>query len=471
VSGVPIRTPDQRVRVFVSSTLAELADERAAVRGEIERLHLAPVMFELGARPHPPRDLYRAYLEQSQIFVGIYWQRYGWVAPGETVSGLEDEYVLSHGMPRLLYVRTPAPQREPRLDQLLRRIQSDDTASYKPFRTPEELGRLVGADLALLLGERFTHPGMPTGVVTFLATEIDDRSTGRAPTIDDAADPLARLHDIVRRSITTNGGHVFESTEEVFRAAFAQPIDAVTAAHDLQRTLSKTESSDVGRPAVSVALHSGVAEPRDGGYVGPPLRRVAKLVAAAHGGQVLVSASVTELLGGALPPPLSLRSLGTHRLSDLTRAEEIHQLIMPGLPSDFPELETLDRRRHNLPVQLNSFVGRDQEVANAKQALARSRLVTLTGVGGSGKSRLAVQVAADVAHEFADGAWLVELAPLAQPERVPSAVADVLAIPEDPHRLVLEALVEALQPKNLLLIMDNCEHLLGASADLTARHC
>jgi len=141
-----IRTPDQRLRVFVSSTLAELAEERAAVHEAIERLQLTPVMFELGARPHPPRNLYRAYLEQSHIFVGIYWQRYGWVAPGETVSGLEDEYLLSDGMPRLLYVKAPAEEREPRLGQLLKRIQGEDTASYKSFRTPDELARLVAAD-------------------------------------------------------------------------------------------------------------------------------------------------------------------------------------------------------------------------------------------------------------------------------------------------------------------------------------
>src|SRR5512132_1221025 len=114
--GPSIRTPDQRLRVFVSSTLGELAEERTAVREAIQRLQLAPVLFELGARPHPPRDLYRAYLEQSHIFVGMYWQRYGWVAPGEAVSGLEDEYTLSEGIPRLLYVKTPAPDREPRLD-------------------------------------------------------------------------------------------------------------------------------------------------------------------------------------------------------------------------------------------------------------------------------------------------------------------------------------------------------------------
>jgi predicted ATPase len=150
-----IRTPDQRVRVFVSSTLTELAAERSAVRSVIERLRLTPVMFELGARPYPPRALYRAYLQQSQIFVGVYGESYGWVAPGETISGLEDEYVLSTGLPRLLYVRDRAPDRQPRLSQLLHRIEADDTASYRRFNSPAELERLLADDLMLLLSERF----------------------------------------------------------------------------------------------------------------------------------------------------------------------------------------------------------------------------------------------------------------------------------------------------------------------------
>ena len=292
--GFRIRTPDQRLRVFVSSTLAELAGERVAVREAIERLQLTPVLFELGARPHPPRDLYRAYLEQSQIFVGIYWQRYGWVAPGETVSGLEDEYSLSAGMPRLLYVKAPAAEREPRLDQLVRRIQEDDTASYRPFRTPEELARLVSGDLALLLSERFMTRPMPT--------------------------------------------------------------------------------------------------PR-----------------------------------------------------------------------------TADRPHHNLPVQLSSFVGREAELAELKRMLAGSRLVTLTGVGGSGKTRLAVQAATDLLNEYPDGVWLVELASLTEPARVPSAVATALAVPEDPRQQMAETLADQLRSKHLLLLIDNCEHVLTACADLAAR--
>jgi hypothetical protein len=150
-----IRTPDQRLRVFVSSTLKEMAPERKAVRDAVTRLRLVPVMFELGARPHPPRQLYRAYLAQSHVFVGLYWQSYGWVAPGEEVSGLEDEYLLSGTLPKLIYVKSPAPEREPRLAQMLARIREDDSASYKAFSTPTELRRLVENDLALLLSERF----------------------------------------------------------------------------------------------------------------------------------------------------------------------------------------------------------------------------------------------------------------------------------------------------------------------------
>ncbi|HEX8682145.1 MAG TPA: DUF4062 domain-containing protein, partial [Ardenticatenaceae bacterium] len=150
-----ILTPDQRLRVFVSSTLQELYEERVAAREAITSLHLAPVMFELGARPHPPRDLYRAYLDQSHLFIGIYWERYGWVAPEMDISGLEDEYRLSGNRPKLIYIKDPAPNREPRLAELLDQIREDDHASYKPFRSAAELRSLIENDLAILLTERF----------------------------------------------------------------------------------------------------------------------------------------------------------------------------------------------------------------------------------------------------------------------------------------------------------------------------
>src|SRR3954454_18259571 len=151
-----IRTPDQRLRVFVSSTLKELAPERRVARAAIERLAAAPVMFELGARPHPPRALYRAYLEQSDIFVGLYWESYGWVAPDEAVSGLEGEYTLCPpAMPRLIYIKESGSRRDERLAKLLERIRTDDRASFKYFADDRELGELLVADLAVLLAERF----------------------------------------------------------------------------------------------------------------------------------------------------------------------------------------------------------------------------------------------------------------------------------------------------------------------------
>ena len=150
-----IRTPDQRLRVFVSSTLQELAAERQAVRDAVTRLRLVPVMFELGARPHAPRQVYRSYLAQSQVFVGVYWQSYGRVAPGEQVSGLEDEYLLAAGLPRLIYVKWPAAERESRLAEMLTRIRDAGDVSYQRFSTAAELQRLVENDLAVLLSERF----------------------------------------------------------------------------------------------------------------------------------------------------------------------------------------------------------------------------------------------------------------------------------------------------------------------------
>ncbi len=187
----PILMPDQRVRVFVSSTMEELAAERAAVRDAVDRLHLSPVLFELGARAHPPQSLYRSYLEQSHVFVGVYWQRYGWVAPAMDVSGLEDEYLLAWVKPKLMYVKRPAPEREERLEGLLDRIRAEDDVSYKGFSTADELEGLVAADLALLLSEAFlveADPGtkpsrprftLPGDATTFLgrATELDHLRT------------------------------------------------------------------------------------------------------------------------------------------------------------------------------------------------------------------------------------------------------------------------------------------------------
>ena len=158
-----IRTPDQRVRIFVSSTIQELAPERAVARQTISGMRLSPILFEMGARPHPPRDLYRAYLAQSDVFVGIYWQSYGWMAPTMDISGLEDEFELSEGKPRLIYIKEPAPERQPQLGSLLNRIRASDSAAYQRFETPEQLGVLLADDLAVLLSEHFAAASGPVG--------------------------------------------------------------------------------------------------------------------------------------------------------------------------------------------------------------------------------------------------------------------------------------------------------------------
>jgi hypothetical protein len=193
---VVIRTPDQRLRVFVSSTLAELADERRSVSPAIAALRLTPVMFELGARPYPPRELYRAYLAQSDIFIGLYWQRYGQVGPGMEISGLKDEFERSRALPRLLYVKSPAPDREPRLTDLLAHIR--DEASYRTFRTAAELGQLVRDDLATLLSERFAAARSlvpPTSRTTRSRRSLPAAATslfGREQAIDEVADLIGR---------------------------------------------------------------------------------------------------------------------------------------------------------------------------------------------------------------------------------------------------------------------------------------
>jgi predicted ATPase len=200
-----IRTPDQRIRVFLSSTLRELEPEREAARAAIESLRLAPVMFELGARPHPPRSLYRAYLAQSDIFVGLYWESYGWVAPDEEISGLEDEYRLSGGMPHLIYIKHPAPERDARLTELLNHIKRDDHSSYRGFSTPEELAELIVSDVATLLADRFDASRAPSAApapesalaIPAAYTSIVGRSGEREQLIEMLRTPGVRIITIV----------------------------------------------------------------------------------------------------------------------------------------------------------------------------------------------------------------------------------------------------------------------------------
>jgi predicted ATPase len=295
-----IRTPDQRLRVFVSSTLAEMAEERAAVARAITGLELTPVMFELGARPHPPRDLYRAYLAQSDIFIGLYWQRYGWIGPDMDISGLEDEFRLSVSMPRLLYVKTPAPEREARLTAMIGELQAQGTVSYRSFRTARELGRLVRNDLAVLLSERFA-----------------------------------------------------------------------------------TKDSGTDRSASSAA-------------------------------------------GSARRVPRSLPSIPTLLIGRERDVEEVSRLLeTPG-----------------------------------------ARLVTLTGPGGIGKTRLAVAVGAHLEDRYAQGVAFVALESIAQPELVLPHVATALGASIEGTRSPLDVVAERIAGAAVLLVLDNLEQVVGVGPEL-----
>jgi hypothetical protein len=252
-------TPDQRLRVFISSTLEELAEERAAARRAIRRLRLVPVWYESGARPHPPRSMYRAYVAQSQVFVGIYWQRYGWVAPGMEISGLEDEFRLAAGKPMLLYLKRPAPDQEPGLTAMIDGIRAAGSVSYRAFSTPRELERLLADDLAVLLSESFEgaaigagapglspsgaatpgQAGLPAGTVTFLLTDIEG-STRLWESVPDAMEMALERHNrLLTEVIGGNGGVVMTSRGEgdSFFAVLPSAVAAVEAAGACQGRL------------------------------------------------------------------------------------------------------------------------------------------------------------------------------------------------------------------------------------------
>ena len=477
-----ILTPDQRVRVFISSTLGELAAEQAAARRAIARLHLVPVWYESGARPHPPRSMYRAYLAQSQVFVGIYWQRYGWVAPGMEISGLEDEYRLAAGKPMLLYLKRPAPDIEPRLVAMIDGIRAAGTVSYRTFSTARELERLLADDLAVLLSESFAgaaavavagEPGqadLPAGTVTFLLTDIEG-STRLWESVPEAMEVALERHNrLVTGAVEDHGGMVITSRGEGdgFFAVFPSAVSAVEAAGACQLRLAEEAWPEGAALRVRMGLHTGDARTHGSDRVDhTPINRCARVKAAAHGGQVLVTKTTRDLAGGRLGGGFGLKRLGEFRLRDLAEPELIYQLTHADLPAGFPPIRTLAERTGNLPVQVSSFIGRARELEQAAAALGQARLVTLTGPGGVGKTRLALQAAAQVAPRFADGVWLCELAPVRDPAGVDDAVAAVFSLTTRAGQSTREALVEFLRAKELLLVPDNCEHLLEAAAAVT----
>lgn len=304
------------------------------------------------------------------------------------------------------------------------------------------------------MGPQLDHP------TTFLFTDIEGSTRLWEEQPEAMRSALARHDRLLAEAIAGHRGRVFKTIGDAFCAAFGEPSDAVAAAVAGQRALSRLD----GLPLrVRMALHSGEADERDDDYFGPTVNRVARLLATAHGGQVVVSGEAAARLG-RLDDGLALRDLGSHRLRDLARPIQVHQLVAPELADDFPPLRSLSSLPNNLPLQLSSFIGRERELAAVLERLAEHRLVTLTGIGGAGKSRLALQAAAARLSHDADGAWLVELAPVREPGQVPHAVAATLGLVERPGRSAGELVREHLVGKRLLLILDNCEHLLDQAA-------
>ncbi|HZO91340.1 MAG TPA: tetratricopeptide repeat protein [Chthonomonadaceae bacterium] len=301
---------------------------------------------------------------------------------------------------------------------------------------------------------------LPTGTVTFLFTDIEGSTKLWEEHPEAMRQALAHHDALLQTAVESHNGHVFKTVGDAFCAAFAIAPDALAAALSAQRALT-TEAWPAGLSLrVRMALHTGNAEEQNGDYFGPPLNRVARLLAIGHGGQVLLSQATRDLLPGDAP----LTDKGSHRLKDLQQPEHVFQLAAPDLPSAFPPLRSL--RNTNLPIQSTSFIGREREMAQLKELLASTRLLTLTGTGGCGKTRLALQVAAEVVEDYPDGVWLVELAALSDPSLVVQTVAAVLGLREEPGRSLTETLTDYLQSKSLLLLLDNCEHLVEACARL-----
>ncbi len=320
----------------------------------------------------------------------------------------------------------------------------------------------------------------PAGTVTFLFTDIEGSTRLWQQHPDKMRVALNRHDALLSESIKARGGYIFQIIGDAFCAAFSTANDGLMAALEAQIRLVAENWEGVDSIQVRMALHTGKAEVQVGNYTtgeyvsGLTLSRTARLLSAGHGGQILLSLPTAELVRDQLPKEVSLRDLGSRRLKDLVRPEQVFQVVAPGLPTDFAPLKTLDVYPHNLPVQLSSFIGRVREMGEIKKKLAGTQLLTLTGVGGTGKTRLALQVAAELIDEYPSGVWLVELASLRDPALVEQSVASVFGVHEQPGRSLSDLLVDHMRKKQLLLILDNCEHLIEACSHLATvimRNC
>jgi len=313
--------------------------------------------------------------------------------------------------------------------------------------------------------------------LTFLFTDIEESTMLlRRVGAEVYATVLARHHELIRASLDDFGGVEQATQGDSFFAVFTSPSACVGAAVTMQRAFASTEWPDDARPLVRMGIHTGEASEASTGLVGYEVHRAARIATVGYGGQILLSSAAAGLVEDVLAPEMGLRDLGTHRLKDLGHPETIFQLVVEGLRENFAPLRSLDNPElaNNLPASLTPFIGRAAELDEVRKLVTSSRLVTLTGAGGSGKTRLALQVAAELLDGTGEGVWFVDLAPISDPDQVPAIVISTLQLRQQPDMSALESLVATLKGQNVLITLDNCEHMIGAvakMADVIARSC
>ena len=308
-----------------------------------------------------------------------------------------------------------------------------------------------------------------SAVSTFLFTDIEGSTRLWEEHAGEMGPALAKHDRLLRASVDAHGGSVIKTTGDGMLAVFADAVAAIDAAVAAQRALRDATWDEIGPLRVRMALHAGAAEARDGDFFGPALNRVARILAIAHGGQIICSAVAAVLARDGLPASVDLVDLGSHRLRDIDRPEQIYQVVVSDLDRGFPPLRSLSTRRSNLPVQPTSFVGREKELGEVAALIGRHRLVTLIGTGGTGKTRLMLEAAGRLIDRYEDGVWIAELAPLGDASQIASEVARALGAPEVPGVPALAIVTAFVADKDLLLLLDNAEHLVDGVARFAER--
>ncbi|HWL49077.1 MAG TPA: DUF4062 domain-containing protein, partial [Acidimicrobiia bacterium] len=459
---------DPRLRVFVSSTLGELKSEREAAKSAIKTLRLDPLGIDLGTRDGQDG----LSIADADIFVGIYWQSFGWE------SDLDREYDASSRLPTLIYVKEPAPDREDGLTNLLERARSDGRAAIRAFESPGELAEMLVEDLASVMAERFArtepHPdSLPGGTLTFMFGDLARSTTLVELLGDQYAEVLAGYHQVVADATLRHEGTVVDLEGERLFSVFQDAFQAVSATVEIQKSLGDRVWPESVSVHARLGLHTGTARIGSGGYVGLDVHRASRVASSAHGGQIVVSAPVRELVEGqAENAGWEIKDLGSFALKGLSRAEKLFQVRAPGLRPDFPSPRARSITRVRLPVSQNTLVGRDRELAELVEMLGRPnvRLATIVGPGGIGKTRLALSVAEDISPEFPDGVFFVNLAAITDPGQVLLAIGDAAGIPIEGD--AIDALSSEFQDQQVLLVIDNFEHVAeggSAVADLLGR--